>query len=141
MLQIVVIGDPAPQGSMKHVGNGRMVPSSKRLLPWRTTVKNAAIEQLPGDHVAYDEAMNVYLEFRMRRPRTVTRDLPTVAPDLDKLVRAVFDSFTDAGVWKDDCLVTTVYAKKTYTSLQPGVTAYLETETEYEKRKLSNENN
>jgi hypothetical protein len=36
------IGDPAPQGSKRHVGGGRLVESSKRVAPWRDTVLSAA---------------------------------------------------------------------------------------------------
>ena len=37
-----VNGLPAPQGSHKHVGGGRMVESSKKVKPWRQDVKAAA---------------------------------------------------------------------------------------------------
>lgn len=42
MIDVVAYGTPAPQGSKRHVGNGVMVESSKRLRPWRQDVKAAA---------------------------------------------------------------------------------------------------
>ena len=33
--RFAVLGLPAPQGSKRHVGEGRMVESSKRVKPWR----------------------------------------------------------------------------------------------------------
>lgn len=35
-------GFPAPQGSKTHVGGGRLVESSRRVGPWRGTVRTAA---------------------------------------------------------------------------------------------------
>jgi Holliday junction resolvase RusA-like endonuclease len=39
---------------------------------------------------------------------------PAGPPDLSKLVRAVEDALTDAGVWKDDAQVTDTSSRKTY---------------------------
>lgn len=36
--RFAVFGLPAPQGSKRHVGEGRMVESSKRVKPWRRQV-------------------------------------------------------------------------------------------------------
>jgi Holliday junction resolvase RusA-like endonuclease len=52
--------------------------------------------------------------FFMPRPRTVKRELPTVPPDLDKLIRAINDSATDAGIFDDDSQVVEVVAYKVY---------------------------
>jgi Holliday junction resolvase RusA-like endonuclease len=49
-LVITVFGQPAPQGSKRHVGHGVMVESSKKVKPWRQDVVAAArsvIESLP----------------------------------------------------------------------------------------------
>jgi Holliday junction resolvase RusA-like endonuclease len=46
---------------------------------------------------------------------------PTVAPDIDKLTRAVLDSCTDAGLWRDDAQVAVLHAAKRYTNTTPGV--------------------
>jgi crossover junction endodeoxyribonuclease RusA len=45
------------------------------------------------------------------------------APDLDKLVRSIFDAMTDAGVWLDDAQVVKVVASKAYVAPgdRPGV--------------------
>ena len=44
LLQFYVVGDPAPQGSKKHVGNGRFIESSKKLAPWRAAVADSAFK-------------------------------------------------------------------------------------------------
>ena len=43
-----VLGTPAPQGSKRHVGGGRMVESSKLVGPWREAVKAAVAAAYPG---------------------------------------------------------------------------------------------
>ena len=41
-IELYAVGDPAPQGSKSHVGNGVMIESSKRVKPWRRQVAAAA---------------------------------------------------------------------------------------------------
>ena len=57
--------------------------------------------------------------FTMLRPKTVTRPEPSVAPDLDKLIRGVLDALT-AVVYRDDSQVTRITAQKVYGE-RPGV--------------------
>ena len=59
------------------------------------------------------------MTFRLKKPKTVKRDFPTVAPDLDKLVRGVLDSLT-ACAYLDDSQVIDIKAKKVYSDI-PGV--------------------
>ena len=119
---IDVVGIPAPQGSKKSIGNNRFVETSKKLPAWRKAVKEAAVaakgnkETLTGP---------IYLEvmFFLPRPKTVGRSLPTVAPDLSQLVRAVEDSLTDAGIWTDDSYVVECLSAKFYADdREPGCT-------------------
>ena len=46
MTWIHVRGNPAPQGSKRHVGGGRLIESSKRLPAWRIAVQDAALQHL-----------------------------------------------------------------------------------------------
>jgi Holliday junction resolvase RusA-like endonuclease len=57
-----------------------------------------------------------------RRP-SVKRDLPTVPPDLDKVLRSLMDGITAKGdgVWKDDAQVVRIEVSKKYASAQAGV--------------------
>lgn len=43
MIRFRVNGTPAPQGSKRHVGNGRMVEMSKAVGPWREAVRAEAV--------------------------------------------------------------------------------------------------
>lgn len=121
MLEIIVYGRPAPQGSKRHVGNGIMIESSKAVKPWRDDVKNAAentiAEQL-GTIYPLDAPLVVRMVFTAARPKShfrtgrnahLLRDnapaRPAGIPDLSKLIRSTEDALTAAGVWRDDARV------------------------------------
>jgi crossover junction endodeoxyribonuclease RusA len=106
-----VEGLPAPQGSKKHVGNGRMVEASKYLPAWRkaieTECKNLFEEPMDG-------ALEVELWFYLPRPSSISREFPTVMPDVDKLVRGCLDGMTKGGAIVDDSRVVDLHAYKRY---------------------------
>ena len=119
-------GTPAPQGSKVRTRYG-MRESSKRVGPWREVVTQAAA-------MAADEAFmvrplvppyDVEFRFLIKRPKR-TRAVFPVAPtvgDLDKLVRAVGDALTQAGVIEDDRHIVTLASSKRWAHAdeEPGV--------------------
>ena len=113
-----VYGIPAPQGSKKSIGNNRFVEASKKLPAWRKAVKASAESAIANsDWVQLSGPAELHIVFYLPRPQSVTagrRLLPTVPPDIDKLIRAVADSCSDALVWSDDSLVCKVTAFKIY---------------------------
>jgi Holliday junction resolvase RusA-like endonuclease len=97
--------------------NGFVIHSQgSALAGWRASIALAA--RRAG---AFPEkgAMTITMTFTMPKPRTVKREEPSVAPDLDKLIRAVLDALT-AIAYVDDGQVTEIYAQKVY-GLSPGV--------------------
>lgn len=110
---ISIVGEPAPQGSKRHVGNGRMIEASKKVGPWRAAVVDAVA--LLGPFEMFTDPVAVAIVFHLAKPKTVKRLLPSVPPDLDKLIRGLFDALTIAGVWADDSLAVVVHATKVYT--------------------------
>jgi Holliday junction resolvase RusA-like endonuclease len=117
-VEFTVHGIPAPQGSKKaYVVRGRAVvtDASKKLAPWRNTVADGAREAAAG--VMFDDAVHVSIVFNMPRPKTVRRTFHTVAPDVDKLIRAVLDGLTVGGLIRDDSLVVSVRARKRYSDV------------------------
>lgn len=131
-LVITVIGKPAPQGSKKYVGNGRMIEQSKRVRPWREAVKQATIDalELAAGKQYGDEAAAVLL--RLDGPVMVEIaacfDLPKSAPkrrriwpitrssgDADKIARSCLDALTDAGAFRDDSQVVQLLVTKYFT--------------------------
>ena len=110
MITFKVDGAPVPQGSMR-VFNGNIVHSQgAALATWRSLVaihaRKANCQPKPG-------AVRLDIIFGMPKPRTVKRSQPSVAPDLDKLIRAVLDSLT-AIAYLDDGQVTEINSTKVY---------------------------
>lgn len=131
MLAILRIkGVPAPQGSMTCVGGGarngarihNVQPSNKpELHAWRAKVAAAAkrvVDEYGFVFVAHDP-VRVEITFTFDRPKSVTRDWPSVAPDVDKLCRAILDALTQGEIWADDGQCVDMHAVKAY----PGWTA------------------
>lgn len=116
-----VLGVPAPQGSKRAfvVGNRAVVTEdSKRSAPWRDSVAAAGVAAM-GGLPALDGPLQVTIQFRMPRPRSVKRLYPSVKPDIDKLARAVLDGLTAAAVIVDDSRVISLTAEKLYAEV-PG---------------------
>ncbi|GIG63672.1 hypothetical protein Lfu02_80440 [Longispora fulva] len=117
-------GDPAPQGSLKHVGGGRLVDSSRRLRPWRQLVTAAAREALrvSGQTEPHLGPVQVLAVLTVPKPKSAPKRIqtwPSKRPDVDKLARAILDALTDAGVWHDDAQVVELTAVKVYPDEHP----------------------
>lgn len=142
--QFDVRGIPQPQGSKDaHHRNGRtwVSEANKNLRPWRVSVIDAAARMLDGQQFErFEGPVRLTVTFTFPRPRShfgTGRNLGQVkgsAPrwvtssqcgDLDKLVRAIGDSLTEAAVWRDDSQVVSVLAMKGYGE-RPG--AFIEIE-------------
>ncbi|MGW6416349.1 RusA family crossover junction endodeoxyribonuclease [Streptomyces sp. NPDC055055] len=120
VFEVVVRGLPAPQGSKRHVGKGRMVESSAAVKPWRDSVTTYSVQArsrrrgflkltgpLRADMVfCFDRPkghMGSGRNAGLVRPSAPPR--PDVTPDLDKLIRSTSDALKTAGVYADDALV------------------------------------
>ena len=135
-MRFEVIGLPVAQGSMRAFAmkNGRYAltaTNAKTLKPWRLEVKQAAAAALNGDG-PFATRVRLDVEFRFPRPgghfgkRGLRPSAPSWMfrrPDLDKLIRAVLDALTDAGVLRDDAQVDEIHARKRYCDADgsPGV--------------------
>lgn len=119
-LSAVIDGTPAPQGSKKAVisrSTGRAMmkeQSGPRLATYRANLR-AAFEHATTEPFTGPAA--VHIVWALPRPKhhygtgrnaerlratAPTRPYPCQRGDIDKLTRAVLDSMTHAGVWKDD---------------------------------------
>ena len=127
-VSLSVTGDPASQGSHAII-NGRIVQvNGSKHKAWRKAIVEEAINTLPSGWVPIDEPCELIVAFYLPKPKTVTRSLPSVSPDLDKLVRAVGDSLTDSGVVADDSRIVRISARKLYAEgIQPGATIQVKT--------------
>ena len=113
-LTIDVAGEPASQGSHSVI-NGRIVQvNSAKHKKWRNAVVFAALDLIGEDWEPIDDPVELTVIFYLPKPKTATRELPSVMPDLDKLIRAVGDSLTDSGIIRDDSRIITIHAQKLY---------------------------
>ena len=125
-MRIVVRGIPAAQGSKRHVGNGRMVESSRAVGPWREAVR-AETQRAMNGHLPAFGPVHVEAFFYLPRPKSHYRTgrnahllrpsaprYPFGKPDVDKLARAVLDGLTAGGAWRDDSQVVRLLAIKEY---------------------------
>jgi len=126
-LQLTVEGNPVPQGSFRHVGNGRIISANPKLNDWRQTIADQIGLQTPVRLI--EGSIRVDLVFTLERPKSVSsgmRAKPTVKPDLDKLVRATLDAISLERYIQligDDSQVTDLHAAKRYSDhRRPGVT-------------------
>jgi Holliday junction resolvase RusA-like endonuclease len=67
-------------------------------------------------------AIEIVMEFRYAKPKSVKRELPTVPPDLDKQIRSILDALTGIA-YHDDSQVISISASKSYG--EPGVSISL----------------
>ena len=133
VLTVWVSGDPVPQGALvpfRFRRNGkdgiRLVNrGGKRLKQWRDQVASVIADKMTvrGEKCAADRPFECEIEFWIRPPKRRTRRTPHVRPDIDKLTRAVLDSVTQSGLWKDDSQCCYLRASKQYAhpDMKPGV--------------------
>lgn len=115
MITAFIAGHCAPQGSKRHLGNGVMIESCKRVKGWRSDVRAALIDDRGQPRAYFDGPVHVDVAFVMPRPKSAPKKREPAAdkkPDIDKLLRAVLDSVSSSGVWRDDSQVVSVISEK-----------------------------
>ena len=130
-LEFTVHHRPAPQGSKRHVGRGRLLEQSKRVAPWREAVDTAARAAVNARHVLehggrpavapmpLDGPLSVEIVFTVSKPASAPKTRvtwPTTrdSGDIDKLLRSSFDALTTAGAIADDSRIVEVVARKVF---------------------------
>ena len=110
----VTLGLPVSQGSKRGFVNKRtgaviLTDAAKGLKPWR----QAVIASAPGGPKLLGPVA-VHVTFTFPRPKAAKKGstIMAVRPDCEKLVRAVFDAVTDAGLWEDDSRCAHLVASK-----------------------------
>ncbi|MBK4144629.1 RusA family crossover junction endodeoxyribonuclease [Corynebacterium macginleyi] len=111
-IEFWVQGNPAPKGSKRHVGGGRMIESSKKLPAWMQAVKLQAAKNRPSSPI--DSPAAVHMDFYLPRPKRPLYDVPAVKPDADKLARSILDALEGAGILTNDSRATHLQATKYY---------------------------
>lgn len=122
-IEFIVRGTPAPQGSKhafrnQHTGRIQQVESSKKVAPWRSDVRDAALAIIDPDvWRPLVGPLVVSMVFSFNRPKGHWRTgrnagllkdsapgFPHGRPDLSKLARSTEDALTDV-VWVDDAQI------------------------------------
>ncbi len=139
-MRIRVAGVPAPQGSKRHVGGGRMVEVSRAVGPWREAVRAETQRAITiTEYLDWGLPVAVEILFLLPRPkghystaqynagqvRKSAPRFPGTRPDLDKLARAVLDGLQAGGALADDGQVVDLYVSKRYADGQ-GLGAVIE---------------
>ena len=123
-IELFAEGSPVPQGSFRHIGQGRIIAANPKLNSWRDSIATQIATQT--HHRLIDAPIRVELVFTLPRPKSVTRPLPTArVGDLDKLCRSVLDAISlpkYCQIILDDSLVTDLHSAKRYADhTPPGV--------------------
>lgn len=123
-ISFTVPGIPRPGGSKRHVGRGILVDAGKHTKQWRSTIIDYARAEMGAGWVPMQGPVYLHVVFVMPRPKVqigkygqIKPHAPvwhTSRPDTTKLLRALEDALTDAGVWLDDSCVCGQSAKKRY---------------------------
>lgn len=130
--KLIIDIEPKPQSRPRFSKWGTY--ESREMKEWRKKVTDYFIENYSGHY--FDCAAKVKITFYMKAPKTISKEpskrarLKTIEkfqrfvreliwhdkkPDLDNLVKAVFDSISKSEiVWTDDNIVCDLHAKKVY---------------------------
>lgn len=110
---------PAPQGSKRPLGNGRMIESSKNVKPWRMLVAEAALATR-APLIKAPVRLSIVFLFLRPKGHYGSKGLKASAPayhhtrpDVDKLQRSTFDALTGTLI-HDDSLIVGCAAEKRY---------------------------
>lgn len=117
-IELTVYGKPQPQGSSRaFIPKGHTRPiittDNTRLKPWRQQISETLMAMRPAIFDR-DTPVEVTMNFYFVKPKSAAkRRGMTVKPDVDKLVRAIFDSLTGIVV-QDDAQIVEHHARKHY---------------------------
>lgn len=115
VIEFVVEGEPIPQGSKKIIPiNGRsvMVEDNPKTKQWRKRVKTSAWLAM-DEQAIHNGPVSIRAVFAFVRPESTEFDTKCTKPDVDKLVRAIFDAMKGT-IYSDDCRVIELNARKVY---------------------------
>jgi len=127
ILTFTVYGVALPKGNHKAVWRpGMQFPkiteSNRNVASWQQLVKEGAsqaLNNLPdADRRIFMEGVRLTIGFVLPRPQSLAKRITAhlKAPDLDRLIRAIFDGLTGT-VYQDDRQVCELVAAKRYATI------------------------
>ena len=126
LFELYITGTPKAQGSMRHVGNGRLI-HGKGMVAWRNHVQ-FMLKQWTGTWFGgwkpLDEPVEASVAFYLPRPKKPRLEHAATGLDLDKTTRLVGDALEKSGVLKNDARVVKWRAEKHWTHDIEGTDGY-----------------
>jgi Holliday junction resolvase RusA-like endonuclease len=115
MVRVKFMIDPVAKGRPR-VGNGRVFTPAKTRV-FENTIKVLAMHyaKTVGFSLPLIGPLEVTVMFHIKKPKTVKREIPEVKPDLDNLVKGLFDGINGT-LWHDDAQVVMLACSKMYTN-------------------------
>lgn len=122
-LRFVVDGEPVAQPRSRAARFGDSIrmytPQNHPVVNWKKRVELIARQTCRFDEINFigtsTHPVAVDVEFVFERPRTVRRITKQSKPDIDNLLKSLFDGINQSGLWGDDALVVSVFATKRFT--------------------------
>ena len=112
-------GQPRPRAF--KMGNRVRVYDPGTAENWKSCIAMAVQDQLP--EIPFSGPVTYSIQFYLQRPKNLFRKkdpegiIPhTKKPDIDNLLKSVFDAFTHLGLWHDDTQLYKGTAEKNYHS-------------------------
>lgn len=106
-----VPGKPIGQGNIRMNSQGRGYHANSGLLqPWRHNIGYCA-RMARTPLLAVEIPVKLKLNFYFAKPKSVTREYPTVPPDIDHLIRAVGDALKGIAYVDDSQIVSVEMAE------------------------------
>ena len=93
--------------------NYPLVYTDSKTAAYEIAVKMITRTQLPRGFKPLDGAIKVSIKIEIARPKSVTREYPTVKPDLDNYAKALLDALNGL-VWIDDAQICALEITKSY---------------------------
>lgn len=131
MIELEVIGIPAPQGSKTRMPNGAMVDGTSatgraKLSEWRRAVADSARAWLTDNPQGpLSGPVELWVSFRFPATKSDPyRHLHASKPDVDKIARSTCDALVHAGLLVDDSRICDLHITKRWcdTDQMPGAT-------------------
>jgi Holliday junction resolvase RusA-like endonuclease len=98
--------------------------------PKKTRVFEHAVNLMAKHHARLNNVepmqgpLEVMVMFYLTKPKTVKRDVPAVKPDLENLVKSVFDACNGV-FWGDDSQIVMISCSKAYAPNQGYIDLYV----------------
>ena len=122
MIRFDIIGKPSPQSGMRAVNTARgarlITAGGTNLRTWRTQVADTA-HTIAQEHGCQTAPLAVTVTFRFPMPKNAPKHdrvaghrYRVTVPDIDKLLRGLFDGLTSGGLIADDSIIVQLTANK-----------------------------